>query len=56
MPALEHKGIPTIVTGFAVPGANAHAPNERLLLEYLPLGIEAAQELFRSWASLGEPS
>ena len=56
VPALEHKGIPTIVTGFAIPGANAHAPNERLLLEYLPLGIEAAQELFRSWAALATPS
>lgn len=52
VPALERKGIPTIVTGFAIPGANAHAPNERLLLEYLPLGIEAAKELFRSWAAL----
>jgi hypothetical protein len=53
VPALEHKGIPTIVTGFAVPGANAHAPNERLLREYLPLGIDSAQELFRAWAALG---
>lgn len=52
VPALEHKGIPTIVTGFAIPGANAHAPNERLLLEYLPLGIAAATELFRSFGEL----
>jgi acetylornithine deacetylase/succinyl-diaminopimelate desuccinylase-like protein len=52
VPALEGKGIPTIITGFAVPGANAHAPNERLLLEYLPLGIRSAEELFRAWASL----
>jgi acetylornithine deacetylase/succinyl-diaminopimelate desuccinylase-like protein len=52
VPALEQKGIPTIVTGFAIPGANAHAPNERLLLEYLPLGIDAAAELFRAWADL----
>jgi acetylornithine deacetylase/succinyl-diaminopimelate desuccinylase-like protein len=52
VPALEHKGVPTIVTGFAIPGANAHAPNERLLLEYVPLGISSAEELFRSWAQL----
>jgi acetylornithine deacetylase/succinyl-diaminopimelate desuccinylase-like protein len=52
VPALADKGIPTIVTGFAVPGANAHAPNERLLLEYLPLGVESAKELFKSWAAL----
>ena len=52
VPALEHKGIPTILTGFAIPGANAHAPNERLLLEHLPLGIESAKQLFRAWAKL----
>jgi acetylornithine deacetylase/succinyl-diaminopimelate desuccinylase-like protein len=52
VPALEHKGIPTIVTGFSIPGANAHAPNERLLLEYLPLGIDAARGLFQAWARL----
>ena len=52
VPALGDKGIPTIVTGFAIPGANVHAPNERLLLEYLPLGIRSAEELFRAWASL----
>jgi acetylornithine deacetylase/succinyl-diaminopimelate desuccinylase-like protein len=52
VPALVERGIPTIVTGFAVPGANAHAPNEKLLVEYLPRGIETAQELFRSLGSL----
>jgi acetylornithine deacetylase/succinyl-diaminopimelate desuccinylase-like protein len=52
VPALEQKGIPVILTGFALPGANAHAPNERLLLEYLPLGIEAARELFRAFGEL----
>jgi acetylornithine deacetylase/succinyl-diaminopimelate desuccinylase-like protein len=52
VPALEHKGIPTIVTGFSIPGANAHAPNERLLLEHLPLGIDAARGLFQAWARL----
>ncbi len=52
VPALEQKGIPAILTGFALPGANAHAPNERLLLEYLPLGIEAARELFRAFQDL----
>jgi len=52
VPALERKGIPTVVTGFSIPGANVHAPNERLLLEYLPVGIECAKELFRSWAAL----
>jgi len=50
--ALEAKGIPTIVTGFGLPGSNIHAPNERLLLEYLPLGVAAARELYLSFGAL----
>jgi acetylornithine deacetylase/succinyl-diaminopimelate desuccinylase-like protein len=53
VPALVDKGIPTIVTGFATPESNIHSPNERLLAEYMPLGIETARELFRSLAALG---
>ena len=52
VPALVEKSIPTIVTGFATPESNIHSPNERLLAEYLPLGIETARELFRSLAAL----
>jgi acetylornithine deacetylase/succinyl-diaminopimelate desuccinylase-like protein len=52
VPALEQRQIPTIVTGFGLPGANVHAPNERLLLEYLPLGVEAARELFKGFKDL----
>jgi acetylornithine deacetylase/succinyl-diaminopimelate desuccinylase-like protein len=52
VPALVDKGIPTIVTGFATPESNIHSPNERLLAEYMPLGIETARELFRSLAAL----
>jgi acetylornithine deacetylase/succinyl-diaminopimelate desuccinylase-like protein len=44
VPALSDRGIPTILTGFALPGANIHSPNERLLARYLPLGVEAARE------------
>jgi acetylornithine deacetylase/succinyl-diaminopimelate desuccinylase-like protein len=51
-PALEGKGIPTILTGFALPESNIHSPNERLLLEYLPLGVEVARELFTRLAAL----
>jgi hypothetical protein len=40
------------VTGFDLPEGNIHSPNERLLTDYLPLGIETAKELFRSWAGL----
>jgi acetylornithine deacetylase/succinyl-diaminopimelate desuccinylase-like protein len=53
VPALADKGIPTIITGFALPESNVHSPNERLLAEYVPLGLETARELFRSLAGLG---
>jgi acetylornithine deacetylase/succinyl-diaminopimelate desuccinylase-like protein len=52
VPALVDKGISTIVTGFGTPESNIHSPNERLLAEYMPLGIETARELFRSLAQL----
>jgi len=52
VPALAKKGIPTIVTGFALAESNVHSPNERLLVEYVPLGVEAARELFVSWRAL----
>ena len=51
MAALTNRGIPTIVTGVALPESNVHSPNERLPLEYLPLAVRAARELF---VALGE--
>jgi len=44
VPALAERGIPTILTGFALPDANMHSPNERLLARYIPLGVETARE------------
>src|SRR4051794_26580961 len=52
VPALADKGIPTVVTGFGLPDSQVHSPNERLLVEYVPLGIAAARELFREFARL----
>ena len=52
VPALVHNGIPVVVTGFALPDSNIHSPNERILVEYVPLGIAAARELFLGWAAL----
>jgi acetylornithine deacetylase/succinyl-diaminopimelate desuccinylase-like protein len=52
VPALAKKGIPTILSGFALPDSNVHSPNERLLLEYVPLGVSAARELFTELAKL----
>ena len=50
--ALADQGIATIITGFSLPNANIHSPNERLRVEYVPLGIAAARALFQEFASL----
>ena len=52
MAALEEKGIPTILSGFDLPEGNIHSPNERFRVEHIPLGVETAQELYRSLAKL----
>jgi acetylornithine deacetylase/succinyl-diaminopimelate desuccinylase-like protein len=52
VPALADRAVPTIVTGFDLPEGNLHSPNERLLVEHVPLGVAAAQELFRGLAGL----
>jgi acetylornithine deacetylase/succinyl-diaminopimelate desuccinylase-like protein len=52
MAVLERKGVPTILTGFDLPEGNIHSPNERFRVEYIPLGVDAAQELYRSLAEL----
>jgi acetylornithine deacetylase/succinyl-diaminopimelate desuccinylase-like protein len=50
--ALANRDIPTILTGFFLPDANIHAPNERLLAEYVPLGTAAARALFQELRAL----
>jgi acetylornithine deacetylase/succinyl-diaminopimelate desuccinylase-like protein len=52
VPALADQGIPTILTGIALPESNIHSPNERVLVEYLPLGAQVARELFTRLAAL----
>jgi acetylornithine deacetylase/succinyl-diaminopimelate desuccinylase-like protein len=52
VPALADRGIPTIVTGFDLPEGNLHSPNERLLVEHVPLGEAAARELLTALAGL----
>jgi acetylornithine deacetylase/succinyl-diaminopimelate desuccinylase-like protein len=51
-PALADRGIPCVLTGIALPESNVHSPNERLLLELVPLGYRAARDLFVSFAEL----
>ena len=52
VPALADKGIPTILTGFALPDSNIHSPNENLLADYVPLGVAAAAELYKEFGKL----
>jgi acetylornithine deacetylase/succinyl-diaminopimelate desuccinylase-like protein len=52
VPALADRGIPTILTGFALPGANVHSPNERLLARYVPAGVAAARETLVAFREL----
>ena len=54
VPALADKGIPTILTGFALPDSNIHSPNENILAEYVPLGASAAAELYKAFGELGK--
>jgi acetylornithine deacetylase/succinyl-diaminopimelate desuccinylase-like protein len=41
-----------VLTGISLPESNIHSPNERILVEHVPLGIAAARELFTAWARL----
>ena len=50
---LVRRGIPAIVTGFALSDSNVHSPNERFVADYVPLGVRTAQELFRRFVDLG---
>lgn len=52
VPALADKGIPTVLTGFALPESNIHSPNERIPVEHLPLGVAAARELLLAFREL----
>lgn len=50
--ALAQRRVPTIITGFSLPDANIHSPNENMLVQYIPQGIAAARALFEEFAAL----
>ncbi len=50
--ALSDRRIPTIITGFALPDANIHAPNENIPARYVPLGVETAAALLQALGRL----
>jgi acetylornithine deacetylase/succinyl-diaminopimelate desuccinylase-like protein len=49
--ALHARGIPTVLSGVALPEDNIHAPNERMLLANYEAGVRAGRALF---GALGE--
>ena len=49
--ALADRGIPTVMAGLALPTCT-HSPNERMLLETFPLGVEAARETYLALGGL----
>ncbi len=50
---LAARGVPTVLTGFALNESNVHSPNERIPAAYLPLGIETVAAVYRHLARLG---
>jgi acetylornithine deacetylase/succinyl-diaminopimelate desuccinylase-like protein len=50
--ALADRGIATIISGFSLPDANIHAPNENIPKRFLPLGIETAKTMFKELGEL----
>ena len=49
---LGHRGIPTIVSGFALSDDRIHSPDESFRLTSLERGERAARELYVSLAAL----
>jgi acetylornithine deacetylase/succinyl-diaminopimelate desuccinylase-like protein len=52
VPALSRRDIPTIISGFSLPDANIHSPNERMRVDYIPLGIAAGRGLLQEFSAL----
>jgi acetylornithine deacetylase/succinyl-diaminopimelate desuccinylase-like protein len=50
--AFADRGIPTVLSGFALAEDDIHAPNESFRLEALRLGERSAEELYASLARL----
>lgn len=52
VPALVDAGIPTVLTGFALPESNVHSPNEKFLVRYFAQGVETAAALYTEYKDL----
>jgi len=52
MPALAEKGMPTVLAGFALEESRIHSPNERMLVDYFPLGVATAKRVYQKLGEL----
>jgi acetylornithine deacetylase/succinyl-diaminopimelate desuccinylase-like protein len=46
---LSARGVPTALSGLALPDSRIHGPDERLRVDHLELGVRAARELLLGW-------
>ena len=47
------RGVPTVLSGFALPDDGIHGPNEHLRVEHLEIGTRAAMAIFAAIGELG---
>jgi acetylornithine deacetylase/succinyl-diaminopimelate desuccinylase-like protein len=50
---LAGRGIPTVLSGFALPDDGIHGPNEHLRVEHLEIGTRAAMAIIAAMGELG---
>jgi acetylornithine deacetylase/succinyl-diaminopimelate desuccinylase-like protein len=50
---LASRGVPTVLSGFALNESNVHSPNERIPAAYLRQGVETVAALYHRLADLG---
>jgi acetylornithine deacetylase/succinyl-diaminopimelate desuccinylase-like protein len=51
---LKHVWMPTVLTGFAQPDCNLHAPNESIDLEHYVKGIKYAAAIMWEYGQMGQ--
>jgi len=52
--ALAGKGVPTVLTGCALPNDRIHAPDEHLRIEQYALGVEMSRAILTAFGRLGD--
>ena len=50
---LRHVWIPCVLTGFANPGANLHAPDENIHIDKYLMGIKYAAAIMEHFGRMG---